>query len=210
MRKVAAAVAILLSGCGSEAQRPAQPVHFNPAGNYIHQATSFVFPRLLGGFTRSGITEYNREKTDVSAGYDKVAGGQSAMATVYVYPAPPVSSIASPQAVADAAKENLCTQAWEGIKADIIRAHPDAQLVVLDTIPSPSPVSRRQGRRAIYQFTGNFGGSIQPLRSEADLFCYAGQDWLVAYRTTAPAAFDYRPDLVALMRALQWPVGLAR
>jgi len=107
MRKVAAAVAILLSGCGSEAQRPAQPVHFNPAGNYIHQATSFVFPRLLGGFTRSGITEYNREKTDVSAGYDKVAGGQSVMATVYVYPAPPVSSIASPQAVADAAKENL-------------------------------------------------------------------------------------------------------
>jgi hypothetical protein len=210
MRRVVITLAVLLTGCGSQAQAPDQPEKLNPAGNYVHSATGFTFPPVLGAFKRSGITEYNREKTDVSAGYDKVANAQSVATTVYIYPAPPLTSIGSPQAVIDDAKEHLCTQVWEGIKADIARAHPDAELVALDEIPSPSPVFKDHGHRATFRFTGDFGGSNQPLRSEADLFCYAGGDWLVAYRTTAPAAFDYRADLTTLMRALRWPSSLTR
>ena len=208
MRRAVIALAVLLIGCGSRAQAPDQPKELNPVGNYVHSATGFTFPPALGVFKRSGITEYNSDKTDVSAGYDKVASGLSVATTVYVYPAPPLTSIGSPQAVIDDAKEHLCAQVWEGIKSDIVRAHPDAELIALDQIPSPSSVFKQHGRKAIFRFTGNFGGSNQPLRSEADLFCYAGGNWLVAYRTTAPAGFDYSSDLGALMRDLRWPNSL--
>lgn len=210
MRRVLIVLTFFLVGCGSQAQAPDQPEQLNPAGNYVHHPTGFTFPPALGVFRRSGVTEYNREKTDVSADYDKVAGGQSVATTVYVYPAPALTSIRSPQAVVDDAKDHLCTQVWEGIKADIVRAHPDAELISLDQIASPSPSFKQRGHRATFRFTGDFGGGNQSLRSEAELFCYAAGGWLVAYRTTAPAAFDYRSDLTALMHALQWPSSFAR
>jgi hypothetical protein len=208
MRWAIVTVAILLSGCVSQQQAPWQPVVLEPAGPYVHQATGFTFPVALGPFRRSGILEYNAEKSDVSAGYNKVSGEGRIAATVYVYPAPTLISIGSQQAVIDDAREHLCTQVWEAIQANIIRAHPGAELIVLDQIASPSPVFKKMGRRAIFRFTGNFGGTVQPLQSEADLFCYAGQRWLVSYRATAPAAFDYHADLDALMRGLSWPDSL--
>jgi len=208
MRRAVITLAVLLAACGSQAQAPDQPKKLNPSGAYVHRATGFTFPVALGKFTRTAITEYNQEKTDVSAGYGKVAGQESVAITVYVYPAPPLTSIGSPQTVIDDARQHLCTQVWEGLKVEIAQAHPDAELLSLEQIDSPFSSFRKPGHRAVFRFTGNLGGKEQPVRSEADLFCYAGGQWLVAYRTTAPDAFDYRGDLDALMHLLRWPNSL--
>lgn len=209
MRKFSLLVVISLAGCGTQSPAPGHPNRLNPAGDYAHKATGFVFPSEIGSFKRSVVTEYNLDKTDVSAGYDKKTGEQGVASTIYVYPAPPLTSVGSSQSVIDGAREHLCTQAWEGIKADIVRAHPDAKLIVHETVRSPSPAFSRPGRRAVFRFTDIFASVNQPLRSEAELFCYAGGKWLVSYRTTAPAAFNYEPDLDQLMQSLKWPKALA-
>jgi hypothetical protein len=201
---------ILLAGCGPQTPRARQPKRLNPSGTYVHRPTGFAFPVALGMFTRSVVTEYDRDATDVSGGYDKAAGDEGVAVTVYVYPAPLLISIGSPQAVVEDSRDHLCVGAWESLKAEIVQSHPDAELIGLGTIASPSPLFKAAGHKAVFKFTGNFGGREQSLRSEADLFCYAGGRWLVAYRTTAPAAFDYRADLAALMQALRWPASLAR
>ena len=206
MRYAVIGLTLLLTGCGSQAQSPDEPKRLTVADTYTHSATGFKFPRSVGKFKRSAITEYNQEKTDVGVGYDNVAAHMAV--TVYVYPAPPLTSIGSPQAVIDDARNHLCTQAWEGIKAEIVQAHPDAELIALENIGSPSPVYNKVGRKAVFRFSGNLGGQTQPVHSEADLFCYAGGRWLVSYRTTTPEAFDYRSDLDTLMHSLQWPSGL--
>ena len=57
----------------------------------------------------------------------------------------------------------------------------------------------------VFSFSGVFRGKKQPLRSEADLFCYVGGKGLIAYRTTAPTAVRYEAELTALMQRLRWP-----
>ncbi|WP_445682384.1 hypothetical protein [Radicibacter daui] len=201
-------VAALLAGCVPQMQSSDRPATFNPTGPYVHQATGFIFPVAPGAFIRSDITEYNSEKTNISAGYNKDAGDKSLAVTIYVKPAPPVISLGSPPKVVAEAKDHLCRQLWEAMKETIIRVHPGAELISDGEVASPSVVFKGRGLRAIYRYTETFDGVVQPLRSEADLFCYAGQGWMVSYRATAPAGFDYHADLDTLMRDLQWPDSL--
>jgi len=205
LRRIILGLALLFCGCTSAAQAPDQPRSFNPLGPYRQDATGFIFPVAVEPFRRSVVTEFNAQKTDVSAGYDKPPGPNAMAATIYVYPAPSLTSIGSPQNVIDEARDHLCNEAWEGIKSEIQHAHPDAKLIEQGQLPSPSPTFTNPGHRAVFAFTDIFAGTQQPLHSEADLFCYVKDQWLVAYRTTTPAANDYRADLTTLMRKLRWP-----
>ncbi|MBW8911472.1 MAG: hypothetical protein JF564_06225, partial [Sphingomonas sp.] len=124
--------------------------------------------------------------------------------TVYVYPAPEVPA-KTPVAAMKAVQDRLCADHFEGIKADIVQSHAGAVLIEESETASPAPASfAHTGRRAVFSFT-DYRDKEQPLRSEADLFCYVGGKWLIAYRTTAPASVRYEAELAALMRSLHWP-----
>ena len=176
------------SACGASAG--------TDAGTYVHAATGFRFPATIGEFHRAQIEKYNPEGTDVGVGYNVYSADKQIAVTVFVYPAP---------AVQGSAKAAACGEQFRSVKSDIEHAHPGARLVQETGMPSPMPGRRETGQRAVYDFSGVFAGIEQPLRSEADLFCYVAGRWFIAYRTTAPAKLNYQPDLIRFQRLLTWP-----
>lgn len=163
---------------------------------YVHSGTGFRFPALVGEFRRAQIDKYNSEETDVGVGYNLYSAEKQIAVTVFVYPAPPAQG---------AARAAACEDQFRSVKSDIEKAHAGARLVEETSAPSPMPDRAETGLKAIYRFSGVFAGVEQPLQSEADLFCYVSGPWFIAYRTTAPANLDYRPDLAGLERRLTWP-----
>lgn len=207
MKFVFGGLAVMLCcSCSPSPVEGGQPTG-QPSGTYVHQATGFTFPPTLGKFKRSAVTEFNSDATDVSAGYDLVDPQNPVAITIYVYPAPRITSIGSPQSVIDDAQEHMCSKQFQSVKSDIERAHPGARLVSEGPIPSPSETHKNVGKKAVYDFQGVFAGREQPLRSEADLYCYVGGPWLIAYRSTSPVNAQYQPALANLMHNLAWPAN---
>lgn len=194
----AAVVSLLLcSGCGQSSSSPAQPQ--TSSEPYVHRATGFTFPATVGEFTRAQISKYNSEGTDVGVGYNLYTPTKQIAVTVFVYPAP--------LAVDASAQDKACAAQFESVKADIERGHRDVHQIAESTIPSPAPNFDNAGKKAVYNYEDVFAGTAQPLRSEADLYCYVSGPWFVAYRTTTPKNTDYEPDLRRLMHDLTWPSG---
>lgn len=172
---------------------------------YVHRGSGFIFPAAAGDYQRTGLIEYDVAATDVSAGYQTMTPGRETVMTIYVYPAPEVPA-ETRAAEIDAVQDKLCADHFEDIKAGIVQSHPGAVLIEEGRTTSPAPGSfAHAGRRAVFGFSSAFRGKEQPLRSEADLFCYVGGKWLIAYRTTAPTAVRYEAELAALMQRLRWP-----
>lgn len=154
---------------------------------YVHRGSGFVFPAAAGDYQRTSLIEYDVAATDVSAGYQIMVPGRETVMTIYVYPAPEVPA-ETPVAYIKAVQDRLCADHFEELKADIVQSHAGAILIEEGETVSPAPTSfANAGRRAVFSFTDAYHGKAQPLRSEADLFCYVRGKWLVAYRTTAPA-----------------------
>jgi hypothetical protein len=85
------------------------------------------------------------------------------------------------------------------------QSHPGARQLVRGNVRSPSPQYAGTGRQIIYDYEDVFYGQKQTLRSETDLYCYVGGNWLIAFRSTAPVKVDYAPRLATFMRLLSWP-----
>lgn len=173
-----------------------RPASATDAETYVHRGTGFSFPAAVGEFRRAQIEQYNPEGTDVGVGYNLYSADKQIAVTVFVYPAPRVIG---------AAQRSACNDEFRSVKSDIEKAHAGARQLQEEAMPSPMPARQETGEKAVYEFGGNFAGIDQPLRSEADLFCYVSGPWFVAYRTTAPAKLDYLPDLKKLQRGLTWP-----
>ena len=199
------ALAMLCAGCTSKEPARHEPRRFEPDGPYLHRASGMSFPEALGGLTRTAITEYGKDATDISTGYNLLTPDLKAAITIYVYPAPQITSIGSPPNVIEGARKKLCSDHFENVKLEIERAHPSAKLVDEGSIASPSPDFSGPAKRARYTMTEEYGARVQPLRSEADVFCYIGGKWVIVYRTTAPADVDYEIALKKLMTAIAWP-----
>ncbi|MDQ0474452.1 hypothetical protein [Labrys wisconsinensis] len=174
-------------------------------GTYVHQGSGFAFPEAVGGFQRTGITVFNDGATDVGIGYETGAAGRTIVTTVFVYPAPATAETASSRAATEAARSRACAEHFVEIKAGIETLHPGARLIREGAVASPSPAHAKPGLRAVFEFGQVLDGRRQTRRSEADLYCYFGGEWLVAYRTTASPGVRHEAALARLMRALTWP-----
>lgn len=75
----------------------AQPERLAVRGAYVHTASGITMPESIAGFQRDAVFRYDEDGLDVSAGYNLVTPSQHIAATVYVYPAPSLVSIGSPQ-----------------------------------------------------------------------------------------------------------------
>jgi hypothetical protein len=163
-----------------------------------HLATGFHFPPEVAGFERVSVQAFNGAATDVSISYASLTPGAQLAVTVFVTPAPAVQA-------SSAAEAQSCDQQFAAMDRRITKLHPDARQLVVGNVRSPSPQYAGTGKQVIYDYDDVFYGQKQTLRSETDLYCYVGGNWLVAFRATAPVKVDYAPKLASFMRALAWP-----
>jgi hypothetical protein len=167
-------------------------------GTVTHVATGFHFPAVVGDFNRVLIHAFNSAATDVSISYATLKPGAQLAVTVYITPAPAVDPTS-------AAEAKSCDQQFAAMDGRITKVHPEARQLVLGKVRSPSPEYVGTGRQVIYDYEDVFYGQKQTLRSETDLYCYVGGNWLIAYRATAPVKVNYAPLLASFMRNLAWP-----
>lgn len=163
-----------------------------------HIATGFHFPSVVDGFNRVSINAFNSTATDISIGYASLVRGAQVAVTVYITPAPQVTATSAAQA-------QSCDKQFEAMDRRFSQTHPGARQLVRGDVRSPSSQYAGTGRQVIYDYEDVFYGQRQTLRSETDLYCYVGGNWLIAYRSTAPVQVDYAPKLATFMRQLAWP-----
>jgi hypothetical protein len=117
---------VVLSGCPTP---PAQPQgSVAPEADYLHAASGMTFPPAIGEFRRVDIRRYDASGRDVSVGYNAGGAAHGIAATVYVYPAPPVVSVGSPDSVI-AARSTSIEQEFKMRQREIMGAHPDAKML---------------------------------------------------------------------------------
>jgi hypothetical protein len=170
-------------------------------GSYTHEGSNLTLPASYGEFRRTSLRRYDTKALDVSAGYDLVVATDQIAATVYVYPAPSITSILSPPEVIALARSLAANQEFQDRKQEIIRAHPSARLLSERDVPPPLDSIPLMGRVATFEFEDVFAGQSQELRSDLYLFSYVADKWIVKYRFTYATSSDASKRIEDFIRA---------
>src|SRR5262249_5914122 len=193
-------IAIPLPTSGLHAQ---SAVVVAPDGVYVHAPSAMAFPPTVGAFHRAAILQYDEEGRDVSVGYEYRGSDGRIAATVYVYPAPSLTSIGSSESVVAEERARLMEREFNARKREVLSVTPDARLVAEgETILRQGRMSYA-GRRAEFVLERVFSGQRQRLGSELYIFGYVGGEWIVKYRFTYPVALDAADHIAVLMRDLK-------
>ena len=195
-RKTARSAALLALAATIAWQPAAAQREVDARGPYVHGPARALFPVKVGGFRRSTIYQYDQEGKDVSASYNLATPAGRLLITVYIYPA---------AAAAPAARAGLCDQEFGVVSTALSSQHGDVAPVEQGAALPAEGIERSLGHRAVYRFAGPFDESVQEIRSEVHLYCYAGGDWLVKYRVSAPAAVATRRPVREFIRNGPWP-----
>ena len=107
---------ILLVGCPARPRPLNQPQAIFADGAYTHEKSGMTFPLAVGDFQRGTVLRYDQDGLDVSVGYNLSGEKQAIIATVYVYPAPPLVSIGSPPEILASARSFLAKNEFEAKK----------------------------------------------------------------------------------------------
>jgi len=126
------------------------------------------------------------------------------VATVYIYPAPPLTSVGSAPEIVASAKTALCKKEYEMRKREIVDAHSGARLIEERDVPAPQFGVRKQGKMAAFEFADRLRGQPQLLHSEFRLFCFVSEKWTLAYRFSSPRSVDATGAIAAFMMQLPW------
>lgn len=166
-------------------------------GSVAHEAARTSFPLRIGEFERRSVVSYDAARRDMSAEYVLTRGDQRLYVTVYVYPA------AAHAAPAD--RQRFCRQSFDGALLAIRSRFPAAGTGG-GTDPLPVDGSDAALRhRSVFAFRTDWFGAEQEVRSELDLYCYVGGDWLVKHRISGPATFPLGDAIDTFIRTGPWP-----
>jgi hypothetical protein len=130
------------------------------------------------------------------------------VATVYVFPSPPLRSFGSPRSVIEDARDHLCSGQFESVKKEVTGAHHDAVLLQEGPAALVQGNVKHDGHFAAYKLTnGKFAGRENVLlRSDVDVFCYVGGKWTVEYRIDYPIDYDAGAEIADFMQRLLWTI----
>lgn len=135
-------------------------------GNIVHTASGFTFPNKIGEFQRVMTRQYDAVGQGVSVGYE--VDRPRIAATIYVYPS----------------SGRLLETEFVVRENQIVAQHQDTKLVDRGTgFVSPK---KAPALIANYEYTDNFAGKVQPLRSR--LLVARRGDWNIEYRFTYAAS----------------------
>jgi hypothetical protein len=200
-------IAVPLAGCPRTPTYVAQPEAITASGDFVQATSGMKFPDHVDDFRRVAATLYDKDGLDVSAGYNLMDPTAPVIATVYVYPAPPLVSIGSPADVIAAARVQLCQDEFARRKAEIAHAHPDAVLLGEQDFTLPRKNGPFPGKKASYEFDYLFGGTRLRAASELYVFCYVAERWAVEYRFTSPRDAASADKISSFMSGLPWTIS---
>lgn len=170
-----------------------QPIEVS--GPYLHRDAAAVFPVRVGEFRRAQVYRYDDDGRDVSASYNLPTPEGRLLITVYIYPA---------AAAAPDERTGQCELEFESVK-DAIQKQPSAAPVETGPALAVPGTHAERRHRAAYRLSLNFDREVQPVRSEALLYCYVGGDWFVKYRVSAPIAVAATEAVETFIRTGPWP-----
>jgi hypothetical protein len=135
-------------------------------GMMVHVASGFSFPNKIGDFQRVMARQYDAAGRDVSVGYD--LNQPQIAATIFVY----------------LSNGRLLETEFVVRENEIVAQHQGTKLVDRGTaLITPK---KTQALVANYEYTDNFAGRLQLLRSR--LIVAQRGDWDIEYRFTYPAS----------------------
>ena len=172
----------------------------------MHEKSGMTFPIAVGDFQRGSLQRYDQEGLDVSAGYNLFDTKRQIIATVYVYPAPPLVSIGSPPQTVASARSFLAKNEFEARKREIAQPRPGARLIEDTEISIPVGGTVRVGRMATFEYEEQFAGKQQTLRSHLCMFNYVGGNWALKYRITYPKHLEATREIDAVLEGVPWNV----
>jgi hypothetical protein len=199
-------IIVAATACAPQPQNPPPPPAMNAAGFIMHDPSGMRFPDRVDDFRRGRMIRYDKEGRDVSAGYDSVNPAMPIVATVYVYPAPPLTSIGSSAEVIASARERLCQDEFRRRKAELVAYHADARLIAEQDISLLRGYRQFPGKQARYEFSGSIRGVQSQISSELYVFCYVGEKWAVEYRFSWPRDVAAAPSVAAFIADLPWTI----
>ena len=194
------ATALALAPLAAPAQQPIEM-----RGTIVHQAAGTGFPERIGQFRRSNAARFDVEGRNLGASYNAALPGGRLLISVYIYPAGRVAASPGSGEAADVARDTLCRREFEEVEQTIERTQPDARVIERGGAAAVPGAEPRLGYRTVYQLRTRFDGEVQPVRSEARLYCHVGGGWQVKYRASSPVAVDAAGAIEAFVRQGPWP-----
>ena len=196
---------LLLCGCPTAQTRYLpEPERLAVHGDFVHSASNIIMPEKIGEFRRDLIFRYDTAGLDVSAGYGLIGPDHHIVATVYVYPAPPLISIGSPPDVVASARAHLAQGEFERRKQEIEQAHPGAVLIEQQETAEAKGGQLYPGEQAVFEYVAAFGGPAMQVQSRLYLFCYIDGKWAIEYRFTYPKGENAEQEIKQFMKDWNW------
>ncbi|MGZ8359532.1 MAG: hypothetical protein ACXWUX_03335 [Allosphingosinicella sp.] len=174
-------------------------------GTTYHRAAGAAFPERVGDFERLRVTQFDAAGHDIGASYRLVRPGGQMVMTIYIYPAAQVAAAPGSPEAAETARAQLCGREFEQVGLAIRSQYEDAEMTEDGAAPAVAGVPPRLALRQVYRMTAPFDDRPQPVRSEADLYCYVGGEWLVKYRATSQSGLDAADAIERFIRDGPWP-----
>jgi hypothetical protein len=166
-------------------------------GPYHHRFANAVFPASFGGYERQQLSSYDDAGRDVGANYNfRTTEGRLNM-SVYIYPAPAAAKKAD--------RVRACKAEFDSVNGSIAQANGGARPVAEGGAIRVRGVQAKLSHRSLYRYETYFDDHVQPVQSEAHLFCYVGGNWFVKYRITTPEAVRTQRPVEDFIRRGPWP-----
>lgn len=157
-----------------------------------HRASGIRFPESLAGFERGEVKAYDGDGEDQSFAYNRVTLLEQIVLTLYVYPAPSLVSIGSPDDVVESALRHQIDLQFESAVGSFLEKNSEATLLVDQSRELPFCGLQLPGRGALYRTPNSavFPGVTAISRFEL----YRNGEWWIKLRATYPEAIAERAD----------------
>lgn len=212
MRKLLQFVALLfcicLCGCITTDSTINNPANSGVA--YVHPYSKFSFPKQIDKFRFVGVTRYDRDGRDISAGYNSPT---PITATVYIYPAAKNVTLIPSSPLQNVGK-SLIDFEFNRCKQEVFHVHPDARFISEESFELTQGNNHFIGKKATFAMSFHYGFSTKDSLSELYIFLmepsemfFVNSRQYVEYRITYPANSkdEAEKEINSFFTELKWP-----
>jgi len=178
------------------------PITDVPAGDkpYVQKNSGTRFPVRIGGFVRTGVSEYDKDPDDISAGYAPKDSEHPFKITIYSYTGDRFQNEHGPQL--DAVE--LGKRGFDGAIYAVKHYSPDA------TIVDQGPFSIKAGGREYKGWRAEFGSKTGIAgydgRVGSQLYVFPVGKWQIKCRATySMAAPEVDEGIKQVLQGITWP-----
>jgi len=155
-----------------------------------HSDAGIHFPEKLAGFKRGELKNYDDEGRNLSAAYNRIGFGKLIALTIYIYPAPSLTSIGSPRDVVESALRYQLDREFESVESNLLDAHPGSEALTDFDLEMLFAGETLSGRRGMYSTPNGMGQRGLSAISSFELYRFG--NWWMKLRITYPQDMQSR------------------